>query len=163
MSSNRKAPDLAKRKKKLMRLSGLTESLIAPALAKKSAYLTQLIAHWPQIAGPYASWAKPTDLYPPNGADHDGTLILSIHSGRGPEASLEAPHIIERVNRYMGFQLITQMRFKQDLPLQRTSDTATHQTPTKASSPAPLTTQQSSSLQEALDRLGAAIEAKAKK
>ena len=44
MSFTKKDQDKAKRRQKVTKLSGLTESLIAPALGKKSAYLRQLIA-----------------------------------------------------------------------------------------------------------------------
>ena len=154
MSYYRKAPDEAKRKKKLTRLSGLTEGLIAPALAKKSAYLTQLIAHWPQIAGPFAQWAKPADIQNPASADDDGTLTLSIHSGRGPEAIAQTKDILERVNRYFGFQLVSQLRVKQDLPLGQEV-----QAVRESASDAPA---KSASLEEALNKLEAALDKKSK-
>ena len=160
MSFNRKAPDLAKRKKKLTRLSGLTETLIAPALVKKGTYLKQLIAHWPEIAGPYAAWAKPADIHPAlsqeEGDETDGTLTLSIHSGRGPEAMAVSDDILMRVNSFVGFKLVGQLRVRQDLPLRAKSQP---KSPSLASESQPKAT----SLQEALFRLGATIDAKAKK
>ena len=154
MSYSRKAPDEAKRKKKLTRLSGLTEGLIAPALAKKSAYLTQLIAHWPQIAGPFAQWAKPADIHNPASADDGGVLTLSIHSGRGPEAMAQTAEILERVNRHFGFQLVSQLRVKQDLP--RDQKTPILRESAKAQP------DRSASLEEALNKLEAALNKKSK-
>ena len=154
MSYSRKAPDGAKRKKKLTRLSGLTEGLIAPALAKKSAYLTQLIAHWPQIAGPFAQWAKPADIQNPASDDDEGILTLSIHSGRGPEASAQKEEILERVNRFFGFQLVSHLRLKQDLPLASAANMAG-----ESPKAAPV---RSASLQEALKGLEAALDKKSK-
>ena len=156
MTSYRKAPNEAKRKKKLTRLSGLTEQLIAPALVKKSAYFNQLIAHWPQIAGPYALWAKPADLHPATSEEENGTLTLSIHSGRGPEALAQSDDILRRVNQFMGFQLVSQLRVKQDLPLM-----PHHSTKSVSDSAEP--PQKSGSLQEALDKLGHALERKPSK
>lgn len=161
MSFYRKAPDTAKRKKKLMRLSGLTEGLIAPALVKKSAYLSQLIANWPQIAGPFADWAKPADIHPASTAEEDGTLTLSIHSGRGPEAMALQAEILERVNAFAGFRLVAKLKVKQDLPL----ETAPKQTKNSfAESADNLTAKQpkATSVQEALARLGATLDAKSK-
>ena len=159
MSFYRKAPDTAKRKKKLMRLSGLTEDLIAPALVKKSAYLGQLIANWPQIAGPFATWAKPADIHPASNAHEDGTLTLSIHSGRGPEAMALQADILERVNGFVGFRLVAKLKVKQDLPLDMKAEQDT--TKRAESSKAPLPEQpKATSLQEALARLGASIDAK---
>lgn len=158
MSYNRKAPPEAKRKKKLVRLSGLTESLIAPALVKKSAYLSQLIANWPQIAGPMDHWAKPADIRPASAeGDDEGLLTLSIHSGRGPEALANSADILERVNRFVGFGLVGQLRVKQDLPF--SADTHSAPQPPFPNSTEP----KSASLKEALERLGATLEAKSRK
>ena len=161
MTSYRKAPNEAKRKKKLTRLSGLTEQLIAPALVKKSAYLNQLIAHWPQIAGPYAQWAKPADIHPATAEDKEGALTLSIHSGRGPEALAQSDDILRRVNQFVGFQLASQIRVKQDLPLNLHQGTSAN--PLPAPLPAPVSPPKSASLQEALDRLGKTLENRGKK
>ena len=158
MSFHRKAPDMAKRKKKLMRLSGLTEGLIAPALVKKSAYLGQLIANWPHIAGPFAAWAKPADIQPASTAEEDGTLTLSIHSGRGPEAMALQAEILERVNAFAGFRLVAKLKVKQDLPL----DMAPKQPP-KPRKESASEQVKATSLQDALARLGATLEAKSKK
>lgn len=158
MSFHRKAPDKAKRKKKLTRLSGLTEGLIAPALVKKSAYLGQLIANWPQIAGPFAAWAKPADIHPASTAEEDGTLTLSIHSGRGPEAMALQAEILERVNAFAGFRLVAKLKVKQDLPLDRAP-----KQPAAPIAESPAEQPKATSLQEALARLGATLEAKSKK
>lgn len=161
MTSSRKAPNEAKRKKKLTPLSGLTEQLIAPALVKKSAYLNQLIAHWPQIAGPYALWAKPADIHPATSQDEDGTLTLSIHSGRGPEALAQSDDIVRRVNQFFGFQLASQIRVKQDLPLNPHQGTSANPLSDPLSD---LPSEpKSASLQEALDRLGKTLENRGKK
>lgn len=166
MSYDRKAPDEAKRKKKLTRLGGLTEGLIAPALVKKSAYLSQLIAHWPQIAGPYANWAKPADIQPATAQDEDGILTLSIHSGRGPEAIASSKDILNRVNSFVGFQLASQLRVRQDLAFQ---DPHLQNRPldpkgaVEKNTTLPESHPKATSLGEALDRLGATIEAKSKK
>ena len=160
MTINKKALSEAQRKKRLTRLSALTEGLIAPALAKKSAYLAQLIAHWPDIAGSIAQWAKPADIHPASSADDDGHLTLSIHSGRGPEALAQEDDIIARVNRYAGFQLITALRLRQDLPLHPEPPGVAHHNQAKQN---PAQTQEKGSLQEALDKLGATLAAKSKK
>ena len=124
-------PSVAKfsqRKQKMMRLSSLTESLIAPALKQRSGYLRQLIAHWPHIVGDYATWAQAADIKMGR-SDADKTiLILSVHSSRGPEASARSEEFIQLVNRYFGFALIAGIRIKQDLP-------ATFRRPTAGNSP----------------------------
>lgn len=104
------------RKHKMVRLSGLTESLIAPALKQRSGYLRQLIANWPQIVGDYAKWAQPADVKMGRAERDKNILILSVHSARGPEASARSEEFIHMVNRYFGFALIGAIRIKQDLP-----------------------------------------------
>ena len=154
MRFQKKDHDKAKRRHKVTKLSGLTESLIAPALTKKSAYLRQLIAHWPQIAGDMADWAKPANIHPPRSEEEQGTLSLSIHSGRGPQAMAQQADILERVNRFFGFTLVSHLKVSQDLPFGDSNQmsqkpTSSAQMPSK-----------SASLHEALDKLGKAISAK---
>lgn len=151
MSVNNKAQNMAKRRKKLTRLSGLTEGLIAPALVKKNAYLRQIIAHWPEIAGDIAHWSRPSDIHPANETDKDGTLTLSIHSARGPEAMALASEILERVNRFVGFGLVHRLKVTQDLPL-APNQARTH---TQQASDTEIKSQ---SLRDALAKLGKAIE-----
>ena len=105
-----------KRKQKMVRLSGLSEKLIAPALKQRSGYLRQLIAHWPHIMGAYANWAQPSDIKMGRDETDKTILILSVHSARGPEASARAQEFIELVNRFFGYALIGGIRIKQDLP-----------------------------------------------
>lgn len=156
MSFERTPPSRPQRRKKLTRLSGLTERLISPALSKKSRYFSELVANWPQIAGPINEWARPSDLRPPTSAETDGTLILSIHSGRGPQALAMSQDIIERVNRHFGFTLITYVNVKQDLSADATKKVK--DAPPSAAQKAP----PSASLEEALEKLGHAINAKEK-
>ena len=95
------------RNNKMMRLSGLTETLISPAMTKRSAWLQKIIANWPAIAG---------DIKPADDAGNDGTLHLSVHSGRGPEAQARSTIIIQSINQFAGFALIGRITIKQDLP-----------------------------------------------
>lgn len=111
-----KGPKFGERKHKMVRLSGLTESLIAPALKQRSGYLRQLIANWPHIVGDYARWAQPADVKMGRSEGDKNILILSVHSARGPEASARSEEFIHLVNRYFGFALIGGIRIKQDLP-----------------------------------------------
>ena len=119
MTDKGKAPKgdkYSQRKQKMVRLSGLTEDLIAPALKQRSGYLRQLIAHWPQIMGDYAKWAQPADVKMGRHETDKATLILSVQSARGPEASARTPEFIQLVNRFFGFGLVGDIRIKQDLP-----------------------------------------------
>ena len=104
------------RNNKMMRLSGLTETLISPAMTKRSAWLQKIIANWPAIAGDIAHWAQPADIKPADDAGNDGTLHLSVHSGRGPEAQARSTIIIQSINQCAGFALIGRITIKQDLP-----------------------------------------------
>lgn len=157
MSFTKKDQDKTKRRQKVTKLSGLTESLIAPALGTKNAYLRQLIAHWPRIVGDISKWAKPANIHPARSADDQGTLSLSIHSGRGPQAMAQKEEILESVNRFFGFTLVSHLKISQDLPFGDSN-----QMPSPADRQ-PQKDVKSQSLQDALDKLGKAIRTKAKK
>lgn len=155
MSAKRKAPDNTKRRKRLTRLSGLTQDIIAPALAKKSAYLRQMIAHWPDIAGPTSQWAQPVDMFWADQHGGEGTLLLSIHSGRGPQALAESEALISQVNSWFGFRLISVIKVKQDLP----PAPQTHKNEISSAHTEAQRQTKATSLQQALDRLGKTISA----
>ena len=149
-------------------LASMTETLIRPAMKGRAALLTRLIARWPELGGEMATWSQPVDVRHPRGSAAESTLILSIPSGRGPQAQMLAPAVCDRINALMGFKMIARIQFRQDLPLTSSPHAQTAQADISAPErrPAPkrkrLAEQtqmiDSPPLRDALIRLGEAIE-----
>jgi hypothetical protein len=145
-------------------LADLLRKTIKDAFAKQGFAATELVTRWPEIVGPEISahcepekiqWPKPY------GADDSqpGTLVLRVE---GPTA-IEIQHlsriILERVNRFFGWQAVAELRLRQ-APLGRRQKpkppTVDHATAERIASS--LTEISDEKLKQALARLGAAVE-----
>jgi len=104
-----------KRSSRLRPLSQLTEKLVGASLRKRSQFLAKLIADWPDIAGEAAAYCLPVDLQFQNNKRIDGTIVLSIVSGRGPQIQMMSQTFITQINRRFGFAAVGRIRLRQDL------------------------------------------------
>jgi hypothetical protein len=136
--------------------------LTAPVFKKHGFAQVELLAHWPEIAGaPLAAIAIPEKIRWPRGNEEKsgGTLHLKVQAGRGLDVQYATHTILERVNRFLGYQGVVALKIMQ-----------THEAFTKIKvkatvpmpSPQILTTVQpvvDTDLKSALTRLGAGIAA----
>ena len=110
-----------RRGRKLRKLSGLTEGLIAPAMRKRGQILTKIIAGWPDIAGNAHQWCLPADLTFPQNSRSQATLTISVASGRGPQIQQMTPQICKRINSYCGYAAVSRIKIRQDFNASRLS------------------------------------------
>ncbi len=104
-----------KRSTRLRPLSQLTEKLVGPSLQKRSQFLAKLIGDWSDIAGEAASYCLPVDLQFPKNKHIDGTVVLSVVSGRGPKVQMMSQTLITQMNRSFGFAAVSRIRLRQDM------------------------------------------------
>ena len=104
-----------KRSTRLRPLSQLTERLVGRGLQKRSQFLAKLIGDWSNIAGEVASDCLPVDLQFPNNKRVNGTVVLSVVSGRGPKVQMMSQTLITQMNRSFGFAAVSRMRLRQDM------------------------------------------------
>ena len=104
-----------KRSTRLRPLSQLTKRLVGPSLKKRSQFLAKLIADWSSIAGEAASYCLPVDLQFPNNKRIDGTVVLSVVSGRAPKVQMMTQTLITQMNRSFGFAAVSRIRLRQDM------------------------------------------------
>ncbi len=80
---------------------------------------SQLASQWPAVVGKeLAAFAKPGQIKWPRanqtqGQKMGGTLILLAQAGRALEVHYQVPHIIERVNQFLGHAAITAIKVVQ--------------------------------------------------
>jgi hypothetical protein len=145
-------------------LSEFTAATLSDGLKAQGFASTELIARWAEIAGPeIAAHSEPMKINWPRGmgdaAPEPATLVLRVE---GP-AALEIQHlsavILERVNRFFGWQAIGRIGLRQ-APLRRREPP----TPPPPLDPeiaariaASLPAVEDEDLRQALARLGAAI------
>ena len=98
---------------KTRRLNTLTDRLISPALRRRGISLSKIVTAWPRIAGDAAGWSEPAMIRFPDGESRNGTLTVSVRSGRGPEMQMYSPQIIENCNTVFGYAAICRISITQ--------------------------------------------------
>ena len=106
------------RRKRMTRLSGLIDGMVAPSVQKRGFVMSRLVSEWPMIAGDMARWSRPSQMNLSRSGS--GTLKLAIASGFGPVALQMKTAIIDRVNAAFGYRAVSEVVFVQTLPPPRT-------------------------------------------
>ena len=148
-------------------LSALLGSAINDAFAKQGFASRELVTRWAEIAGPEIArhseplkmqWPRPVEGQPQEPA----TLVLRVE---GP-AALEIQHlssvILERVNRFFGWQAVGRLALRQ-APLRRKTPKKLPPAPDPAATArlaASMPEIEDDALRDALARLGVAIKTK---
>jgi hypothetical protein len=111
-------PTPPSRRKGALHLSEIVGRVIEPVTARRGFAKADLIAVWPEIAGPmHASCTAPEKIVWPRHAPTDdppaGTLIIRADGPRAIFVQHELPQIVERVNAYFGYRAVAQARVVQ--------------------------------------------------
>ena len=149
-------------------LSDLLHKTLHEAFAKQGFASTELVTRWSEIAGAEIAehsqpekiqWPRPQKLAQPDGKTPEpGTLVLRVEGPMAIEIQHLSGIILERVNRFFGWQAVGTLRLRQ-APLHRA-------TRKPRSAPDPDTTARVAAdlgaiadpdLRDALARLGAGI------
>lgn len=104
--------------------SGHTRAVaeLVPAIGRK-AFLrfgfveSAIVARWSEIVGPaYAAHSSPESLRFPLGKRSGGTLRLSVSGAHALMLQHVEPQIIERVNRFFGYDAVSRIAIQQGRP-----------------------------------------------
>lgn len=144
-------------------LADVLRKTIKDAFAKQGFAATELVTRWPEIVGAeIAPYCEPEKIQWPKpfGAEDQapGTLVLRVEGPTAIEIQHMSRIILERVNRFFGWQAVTELRLRQ-APLGRRRQkpplpTVDHATAERIASS--LTEIGDDNLRQALARLGAA-------
>ncbi len=75
---------------------------------------SSVVSRWPEIVGPrFADITQPESIRFIAGAKSEGVLHLVVSSGAGAMIQHAAPTIIERVNRFFGYNAVSGMKIRQ--------------------------------------------------
>lgn len=73
-----------------------------------------VVSRWPEIVGDrYARVSTPESIRFPTGKKSGGTLTLTVEGAHAPLIQHLGPLIIERVNRFFGYEAISKLAFRQ--------------------------------------------------
>ena len=91
-------------------VGALIPGLTRPAFRRRAPAAAQLLADWPQLAGPeLGSRASPVKFA-------GGTLTLGCTGPTAMELQLAEPQIIARLNLALGHAMVERLRFAQQAP-----------------------------------------------
>ncbi|MBN8832363.1 MAG: DUF721 domain-containing protein [Sphingomonadales bacterium] len=75
---------------------------------------SSVVTRWAEIVGQrYAQLTAPESIRFPQGRRSGGTLQLTVASGHAPMVQHILPEIIERVNRFFGYEAVAKVAMKQ--------------------------------------------------
>jgi len=104
-------------------LSELTSGVFADAFKKQGFASTELVTRWAEIIGPeIAAHAEPLKVQwrrvPEGDTPEPATLVLRVEGPMALEIQHSSSVILERVNRFFGWQAVGKLAFRQ-APLTR--------------------------------------------
>jgi hypothetical protein len=157
------------RKSQARPLADIARKTFADAFAKQGFASTELVTRWPEIVGlEIAAHSEPEKILWPRPVHHDaaepGTLVLRVEGPTAVEIQHLSRVILERVNRFFGWQAVTDLRLRQ-APLSRAFERKRSPRPdgeAAARLAADLPEIVDESLRAALGRLGVALRGAAK-
>ena len=77
---------------------------------------SSIVSRWSEIVGErYAAVSSPESIRFPAGKRSDGVLNLIVEGAHAPMMQHVGPVIIERVNRFFGYQAVARVAFRQGL------------------------------------------------
>jgi hypothetical protein len=85
---------------------------------------SSVVSRWDEIVGArYAKVSMPELIRFPAGQKAGGTLELIVESGHAPMMQHVLPEIIERVNRFFGYEAVAKVKMRQGLvtPVQKSA------------------------------------------
>lgn len=88
---------------------------IAGSSFKKFGFMqSSVVSRWAEIVGErYARVSSPESIRFPSGRKSGGTLTLSVEGAHAPLIQHLGPMVIERVNRFFGYEAIDKIAFRQ--------------------------------------------------
>jgi hypothetical protein len=106
------------KRKGAVHLSEIVGRVIEPVTVRRGFAKADLIAVWPEIAGPmHAACTAPEKIVWPRHATTDeppaGTLIIRADGPRAIFVQHELPQIVERVNAFFGYRAVAHARVVQ--------------------------------------------------
>jgi hypothetical protein len=150
-------------------LSELAASALSGPLKRQGFASTEIITRWPEIVGPeIAAHSEPLKINWPRALEGDeappqpATLMLRVEGPAAVEIQHLSAVILERVNRFFGWQAIGRISLRQ-APLRRRAPPAAPPPPdpaVQARIAASLPQIEDEDLRAALARLGAAVKRK---
>ena len=75
-------------------------------------YNRQIISSWNSLIGEFKNYASPIRIKFPKNKFDEGTLIVNVKSGIGPEIEMKSKDIINKINSMFGYKAINKIKIQ---------------------------------------------------
>ncbi len=165
MINKNSIPGIADREPKrygINKISVTTKVLLKPLIERYGAAYVQVLLDWANIVGPrFAELSQVVHLKFPLNKKTEGVLQIRCLSAAIPLLQAQSPQIIDRINRYFGYNAVAQLRFQAGLVVKKMPGKIASPKPLKAEAQTEIesiiSTVSNDSLRDALKRLGTGI------
>ena len=165
MMKKNSIPGIADREPKrhgINKISVTTKVLLKPLVERYGAAYVQVLLDWANIIGPrFADLSQVIHLKFQSNKKTEGILQIRCLSAAIPLLQAQSPQIIDRINRYFGYNAVSQLRFQAGLVIKKMPGKIASLKPLKAESQTEIesiiSTVSNDSLRDALKRLGTGI------
>jgi hypothetical protein len=114
MSKKKPAPEDAPRQNRARAAGELALDVGGMAFKRFGFVQGAVVARWTEIVGErYAKVSTPESIRFPSGKKSGGTLTLCVEGAHAPLIQHLAPIIMERVNRFFGYEAVAKIVFRQ--------------------------------------------------
>ena len=114
MSKGKTSQDEAPRQNRVRAAGDIVGAIGGIAFKRFGFVQGAVVSRWPEIVGErYAKVSTPESIRFPAGKKAGGTLTLLVEGAHAPLMQHLAPTIIERVNRFFGYQAVAKIAFRQ--------------------------------------------------
>ena len=112
----RKKAEAAPRANRARPVSDMLPSVGGAAFRRFGFVQSSVVSRWSEIVGErYARVSCPESIRFPHGRRQCGVLTLVVEGAHAPMMQHVAPVIVERVNRFFGYQAVERVQFKQGM------------------------------------------------
>jgi hypothetical protein len=116
--SKRKPQDDAPRSGRAQAAGEIVGSVGGMAFKRFGFVQSAVVSRWPEIVGErYARVSSPESIRFPAGRKYGGTLTLLVEGAHAPLMQHLTPVIMERVNRFFGYEAVSKLVFRQGRPV----------------------------------------------
>ena len=90
-----------------------TEKIVEKNISRLGAIQSQIFLNWKDIAGQYSEVTLPKKIILNKNKKTEGSIIIKVQNGFGPEIQLAVPFLLNQINAKYGFNAITKIKIVQ--------------------------------------------------
>ncbi len=145
----------------LRQVGSALAGVLDPVAARRGFGTARLMASWDEIVGQgMGAWTRPEKLAFTRGAASGGVLTVAVSGPRAVLLQHEIPQLIQRLNAFLGFAAVAEIRIVQrpfEAPQRRTRPAAPIADADRAALDAAVAPVAAEGLRDSLRRLGEAV------